>query len=158
MNTILMKISKNGSNKNGCDLVLTVKSVEHVPEDHLEKANPNVCLPKKPMHWARKAEPRQHHANADRIPKKTDEVLQKTSKLSNSMNQTLLEILKETVTEDESKLVPEAKLVDDLHCDSLSAVEITMELENRLDITVDDEEVEQIVTIGDIINIVESKL
>ena len=74
------------------------------------------------------------------------------------MNKTLLEILKETVTEDESKLVPEAKLVDDLGCDSLSAVEITMELENKLDITIDDEEVEQIVTIGDIINIVESKL
>jgi len=74
------------------------------------------------------------------------------------MNPTLLEVLKETVTEDESKLVPEAKLIDDLHCDSLSAVEITMELENRLDITIDDEEVEQIVTIGDIINIVESKL
>jgi len=74
------------------------------------------------------------------------------------MNSTLLEILKETVTEDESKLVPEAKLIDDLHCDSLSAVEITMELENRLDITIDDEEVEQIVTIQDIINIVETKL
>lgn len=74
------------------------------------------------------------------------------------MNPTLLEILKETVTEDESKLTPEAKLVDDLGCDSLSAVEITMELENKLDITIDDEEVEQIVTIGDIINIVESKL
>jgi len=74
------------------------------------------------------------------------------------MNKTLLEILKETVTEDESKLVPEAKLVDDLGCDSLSAVEITMELENKLDITIDDDEVSQIVTIGDIINIVESKL
>jgi len=74
------------------------------------------------------------------------------------MNKTLLEILKETVTEDESKLVPEAKLVDDLGCDSLSAVEITMELESRLDITIDDDEVSQIVTIGDIINIVESKL
>ena len=33
-----------------------------------------------------------------------------------------------------------------------------MELENKLDITIDDEEVEQIITIGDIINIVESKL
>ena len=110
------------------------------------------------MLWAKKAEPKRHHANADRTLRRTDEALLKTSKLSNSMNKTLLEILKETVTEDESKLVPEAKLVDDLGCDSLSAVEITMELENKLDITIDDEEVEQIVTIGDIINIVESKL
>lgn len=133
------------------------KFVEHVPEDRPEKANPNVYLPKKPMHWAKKAEPQRHHVKEGKILTRTDEALPKTSKLSNSMNQTLLEILKETVTEDESKLVPEAKLVDDLGCDSLSAVEITMELENRLDITIDDEEVEQIVTIGDIINIVESK-
>ena len=139
-------------------MVLTARSVEHVPEGHPEKANPNVYLPKKPMHWAKKAEPRHHLANADRIPKRTDEALPKTSKLSKHMNKTLLEILKETVTEDESKLVPEAKLVDDLGCDSLSAVEITMELESRLDITIDDDEVSQIVTIGDIINIVESKL
>ena len=151
------KISKNGSRKNGCDLVLMAKSEEHVPEDHLEKANPNVYLPKKPMHWAKKAEPRQHHANADRTPKRTDEALPRTSKLSNSMNPTLLEVLKDVVTTDESKLTPEAKLIDDLGCDSLSAVEITMMLEEKLGITIDDEEVSQIVTIQDIINIIESK-
>ena len=77
--------------------------------------------------------------------------------VNKGMNQTLLEILKETVTKDESKLTPKAKLIDDLGCDSLSAVEITMMLEEKLGITIDDEEVSQIVTIQDIINIIESK-
>jgi acyl carrier protein len=151
------KISKNGSRKNGCDLVLMAKSEEHVPEDHLEKANPNVCQDLKHMHWAKKAEPRQHLANADKTPKRTDEALPKTSKLSKHMNPTLLQVLKDVVTTDESKLTPEAKLIDDLGCDSLSAVEITMMLEEKLGITIDDEEVSQIVTIQDIINIIESK-
>ena len=73
------------------------------------------------------------------------------------MNTTILEVLKRTVTDDESKLVPEAKLIDDLGADSLTAVEITMELEEKLGITIDDDEVSTIVTIQDIINIVEEK-
>lgn len=73
------------------------------------------------------------------------------------MNPTILEVLKRTITDDESKLVPEAKLIDDLGCDSLSAVEITMELEEKLGITISDDEIEKIITIQDIINIVEAK-
>ena len=73
------------------------------------------------------------------------------------MNPTLLEVLKDVVTTDESKLTPEAKLIDDLDCDSLSAVEITMMLEEKLGITIDDDEVSKIITIQDIINIIESK-
>jgi len=73
------------------------------------------------------------------------------------MNPTILEVLKRTITDDESKLVPEAKLIDDLGADSLTAVEITMELEEKLGITISDDEVSTIVTIQDIINIVEAK-
>ena len=73
------------------------------------------------------------------------------------MNSIILEVLKRTVTDDESKLVPSAKLIDDLGCDSLSAMEIVMDLEEKLGITVDDSEVEKIITIQDIINIVEAK-
>ena len=52
---------------------------------------------------------------------------------------------------------PDAKLIDDLGADSLNAVEIIMELEKRLDIIVDDKEIDKIVTVQDIINIVEAK-
>ena len=73
------------------------------------------------------------------------------------MNSTLLEVLKDVVTNDESKLTPEAKLIDDLGCDSLSAVEITMMLEEKLNINIVDDEVAKIVTIQDIMNIIENK-
>jgi acyl carrier protein len=53
------------------------------------------------------------------------------------------------------KIKPEAKLIDDLGADSLTAVEIVMELEKELGVDIDDSEVEKIVTVQDIINIVE---
>jgi acyl carrier protein len=53
--------------------------------------------------------------------------------------------------------VPTARLIDDLGADSLTAVEIVMEVEKKLDITIDDSEVDNIVTIQDVINIVEAK-
>ena len=55
------------------------------------------------------------------------------------------------------KIKPEAKLIDDLGADSLTAVEIVMELEKELGVDIDDSEVEKIVTVQDVINIVESK-
>jgi len=67
------------------------------------------------------------------------------------------QIIKEILTDDESKLVPTARLIDDLGADSLTAVEIVMEVEKKLDITIDDSEVDNIVTIQDVINIVEAK-
>tara|TARA_B100001093_G_C26134518_1_gene720604 strand:- start:19 stop:243 length:225 start_codon:yes stop_codon:yes gene_type:complete len=73
------------------------------------------------------------------------------------MSEVVYQIIKEILTDDESKLVPTAKLIDDLGADSLTAVEIVMELEKKLDITIDDSEVDNIVTIQDIINIVEAK-
>jgi len=73
------------------------------------------------------------------------------------MSEIVYQVIKEILTDDEAKLVPTAKLIDDLGADSLSAVEIVMELEKKLDISIDDSEVDQIVTIQDIINIVEAK-
>jgi len=73
------------------------------------------------------------------------------------MSEVVYQIIKEILTDDESKLVPTAKLIDDLGADSLTAVEIVMEVEKKLDITIDDSEVDDIVTIQDVINIVEAK-
>ena len=73
------------------------------------------------------------------------------------MSEVVYQIIKEILTDDESKLVPTAKLIDDLGADSLTAVEIVMELEKKLDITINDSEVDNIVTIQDVINIVEAK-
>ena len=73
------------------------------------------------------------------------------------MNQIVYDVIKEYLIDDESKIKPDAKLIDDLGADSLNAVDIIMELEKRLDIIVDDKEIDKIVTVQDIINIVEAK-
>ena len=58
---------------------------------------------------------------------------------------------------DAAKVTEEASFIDDLGADSLSAVEIVMEIEKQFDITIDDKQVESIVRVKDIIAIVESK-
>ena len=73
------------------------------------------------------------------------------------MSEIVYKVIQEVLTDDVDKIKPEARLIDDLGADSLTAVEIVMELEKKLDIIIDDSEVEKIVTVQDIINIVESK-
>ena len=73
------------------------------------------------------------------------------------MSEIVYKIIQEVLTDDVDKIKPEARLIDDLGADSLTAVEIVMELEKKLDIIIDDSEVEKIVTVQDIINIVEGK-
>ena len=56
------------------------------------------------------------------------------------------------------KIIPEAKLKEDLEIDSLNRVELTLALEDTFNFYLQDEELESIKTVGDIINLVESKL
>ena len=71
------------------------------------------------------------------------------------MSEIVYKIIKDILIDDVEKIKPEAKLIDDLGADSLTAVEIVMELEKELGVDIDDSEVEKIVTVQDIINIVE---
>ena len=71
------------------------------------------------------------------------------------MSEIVYKIIKDILTDDVEKIKPEAKLIDDLGADSLTAVEIVMEIEKELGVDIDDSEVEKIVTVQDIINIVE---
>lgn len=67
------------------------------------------------------------------------------------------EVLEEAINVDPAKVVPDARLKEDLEIDSLSAVELSLELETRFDITIDDEELANLVTVQDIIDIVDAK-
>ena len=67
------------------------------------------------------------------------------------------EIIVEAINVDEDLIVPEAKLQEDLGIDSLSAVELAMELENAFDIRIEDDALENLKTVQDILNIVENK-
>ncbi len=57
--------------------------------------------------------------------------------------------------DDDSFITLDTDLMEDLNADSLDAVEIIMEIEDEFDITVEEEDVEQIRTISDIINYIE---
>jgi len=70
--------------------------------------------------------------------------------------------IKEAIVEklgvEESKVTENASFINDLGADSLDTVELIMELENRFNIQIPDEDQEKIQTVGDAINYVQSKL
>ena len=53
-----------------------------------------------------------------------------------------------------SDLTLETDLRKDLNADSIDSVEVVFELEDEYDITVEDEEAEDIRTVGDIVNVI----
>jgi len=59
---------------------------------------------------------------------------------------------------DESEVVPQANILDDLGADSLDVVELVMALEEAFDIEVPDDDVENIRTVGEIQSYVASRL
>jgi acyl carrier protein len=70
--------------------------------------------------------------------------------------------IKEAIIEklgvDESKVTPTASFINDLGADSLDTVELIMELENRFNIQIPDEDQDKITTVGDAITYVKSKI
>ena len=52
---------------------------------------------------------------------------------------------------------PEASFTNDLGADSLDTVELIMEFEKEFDVTIPDEDAEQIATVGDAINYLTEK-
>ena len=64
----------------------------------------------------------------------------------------------EVLAVDASAVTPEANFADDLDADSLDLVELVMALEEEFDITVEEEELSDVATVGDALTLVESKL
>ena len=56
----------------------------------------------------------------------------------------------------EDKITMEAKVIDDLGADSANLMMLIMELETEFDLTVEDEALTSIKTIGDIVNYIEA--
>ncbi|GIW50506.1 MAG: acyl carrier protein [Anoxybacillus sp.] len=52
----------------------------------------------------------------------------------------------------------ESSFKEDLGADSLDVVELVMELEDEFDMEISDEEAEKIVTVGDAVNYIKSRL
>ncbi len=64
----------------------------------------------------------------------------------------------ETLAVDADKIKPEARFGDDLDADSLDLVELVMNLEEEFDISIDETELDGIETVGQALELVNSKL
>jgi len=68
------------------------------------------------------------------------------------------EIIASKLTVEESKIVPEAKLIEDLGADSLDIPDLVADFEEAFNIEIPDEDLEKIITVGDIIDYIVNKL
>ncbi len=59
---------------------------------------------------------------------------------------------------DPAKVTEEATFADDLEADSLDVVELVMALEEKLDISIPEEELEGIKTVGEALNVIVPKV
>ena len=70
----------------------------------------------------------------------------------------VIAILCEQFEVDENEITEETSLVDDLGADSMDSLDITMALEEEFDIEIPDEDAEELKTVGDIVNYIESNI
>lgn len=73
------------------------------------------------------------------------------------MIEQITKVLVEAINVDEDVITMEANLKDDLGIDSLAAVELSLELETEFDVRIEDEELAKLVTVADIVKLLESK-
>ncbi|HJA62807.1 MAG TPA: acyl carrier protein [Candidatus Intestinimonas stercoravium] len=66
------------------------------------------------------------------------------------------DVIVDTLGCDAEAVTMEASLVDDLEADSLDAVELNMALEEALGFAIDDEELKNMKTVGDIVKYLEA--
>ncbi len=67
------------------------------------------------------------------------------------------DIIVEKLGVDKNQVQPEANFINDLGADSLDTVELIMELEKEFDISIPDDQAEQIQTVQDAIKYVEGQ-
>ena len=67
----------------------------------------------------------------------------------------LKEIIVEQLGVEEDAVTPEANIQEDLGADSLDIVDLIQTIEDEYDLSIPDEAVEEIKTVGDIVNYIE---
>lgn len=68
------------------------------------------------------------------------------------------DVIVETVGCEAAAVTPEARLNEDLGADSLAAMELIMALEEKLDIEIDDAELDRFKTVNDLVSYLETKV
>ncbi|MFL9650756.1 acyl carrier protein [Exiguobacterium chiriqhucha] len=64
----------------------------------------------------------------------------------------------EKLGKDVSEITTDKSFKDDLGADSLEVMEMVMDLEDKFDITIEDEDAEKLATVGDVVAYIETKL
>lgn len=67
------------------------------------------------------------------------------------------EIIAEQLDIDESIITTESAFINDLEADSLSLVQLMMALEEEFDVEIPDEDADEISTVGDAVNYINTK-
>ena len=70
----------------------------------------------------------------------------------------VIEIVAEQMGADKDKITRDTNFMDDLNADSLDTVELVMEFEDEFEINIPDEDAEKIMTVGDAVKYITSKL
>ncbi len=78
--------------------------------------------------------------------------------MANDIEETVKSIIVEKLGVDESDVTSDASITNDLGADSLDTVELIMEFEKEFDLTIPDEEAEEIATVGDAIDYLNEKV
>lgn len=77
--------------------------------------------------------------------------------MASEIEDTVKSIIVDKLGVDESDVTPDASFTNDLGADSLDTVELIMEFEKEFDLTIPDEEAEEIATVGNAIDYLEEK-
>ena len=74
------------------------------------------------------------------------------------MFEEIKQLFVECANVDEEEVKPEARLRDDLGIDSIYAVELTLQLEEIYGVVIEYEEIEHLLTVNDLVKLVEKKV
>lgn len=82
--------------------------------------------------------------------------MSQTDNILNQVKDIVVEKLK--VKNEEIIMTPATKLADDLGADSLDTIELVMAIEEKFDIKIPDKDAEEIVTLADAVEFIESAI
>ncbi len=74
------------------------------------------------------------------------------------MFERIKELIADKLGVDPEDITMETSFTDDLEADSITLFELVMAIEDEFDIEIDDESIEQINTVGDIVNYLEESI
>ena len=70
----------------------------------------------------------------------------------------ITEILAEQLDADKEDITADTRIAEDLNADSLDVVELLMAIEDEFEITIPDEEIENLKTVGDVADYIQSNI